>query len=117
MEKTNKLLDAYYKRKQEKPKLKEPKKTTGSEKKRKTPSSQDSVDKDLGSNAAVNKTLKKLKIDSDKESLVTGKDPASDSEMPMEKPMVEEPPKDSEADKSKKKQSKSPVSHFFIRSR
>ena len=65
-----------------------------SEKKRKTPSVKESIESKDGN---VNRTLKKLKIDSDKESFITGKDPVSDSELPNEKnekPIIEEQPKE-----------------------
>ena len=102
LEKANRALDAYYKKKAEKLKLIEIKPVT-SEKKRKTPSTKESIESKDGN---VNRTLKKLKIDSDKESFITGKDPASDSEMPNDKQILEEPKeevKEAEIEKSKQK--------------
>lgn len=90
----------------------EPKKSN-SDKKRKLISSKESTEKDNPStpNQNVNKSMKKLKIDSDKESFITGKDhdQVSDSETPMEKAMVEETQKENavEIEKSKKKPSNS----------
>lgn len=67
LEKTNRALDYYYKKKQEPVKLLE-NKVGASMKKRKNPETTEKKDKN------VNKSLKKLKIESDKDSFLDAKE-------------------------------------------
>lgn len=101
MEKTNKALDYYYKKKQETVKLLE-NKTGVSGKKRKNPVQTTETTEKKDKN--VNKSLKKLKIESDKESFLDAKEIKENSEIDPQNGNTEDPAKE-ENDKAKKKSS------------